>query len=227
MDLMHNTKNEYFIKCFREHYGYPPGEVGKRKEKETPAGPKSKRGKKQVILISGLFILILASILLILMVRPGSKAPSDLEKSIAVLPFKNDSNDSTNIYIINGLMESILENLQKIEDLRVISRTSVEKYRNNPRTSPEIARELNANYLVEGSGQKIGDQILLNIQLIEAVTDRHLLAKRYKRETDDIFELQQEVARSIAGEIEAIITPEEAAAAGLSLLGGEAAGKQR
>jgi TolB-like protein/AraC-like DNA-binding protein/Tfp pilus assembly protein PilF len=205
------SSTSYFTKCFREQYGYPPGEVGKRKEKEAPASTGSKQGKKPVLLISGLFILLLASILLIIIVRPWSKAPADLEKSIAVLPFKNDSNDSTNIYIINGLMESILENLQKIEDLRVISRTSVEKYRNNPRTSPEIARELNANYLVEGSGQKIGDQILLNIQLIEAVTDRHLLAKRYKRETDDIFELQQEVARSIAGEIEAIITPEEAA----------------
>ncbi|MCK4881217.1 MAG: hypothetical protein KAS82_11165, partial [Bacteroidales bacterium] len=123
----------------------------------------------------------------------------------------NDSNDSTNIYLINGLMESILDNLQKIEDLRVISRTSVEKYRNNPKTIPEIARELNANYLVEGSGQKIGDQILLNIQLIDATSDKHLWAKRYKREAGDIFELQLEVARSIADEIEAIITPEEAA----------------
>ena len=108
-------------------------------------------------------------------------------------------------------MESLLDNLQKIEDLRVISRTSVEKYRNNPKTSPEIARELNASYLVEGSGQKIGDQILLNIQLIEASTDKHLWAERYKRETGDIFELQLEVARSIAEAIEAIITPEEAA----------------
>ena len=70
---------------------------------------------------------------LFIIVKPFSSRQIELEKSIAVLPFKNDSNDSTNVYIINGLMESILNNLQKIEDLRVISRTSVEKYRNNPK----------------------------------------------------------------------------------------------
>ena len=139
------------------------------------------------------------------------KLNPDLEKSIAVLPFKNDSNDSTNVYIINGLMESILTNLQNINDLRVISRTSVEKFRTSPKTIPEISKELNVNYFVEGSGQKIGDRILLNIQLIDASTDKHLWAAQYKRDTKDIFELQQEVAKNIAAKIEAIITPEEAA----------------
>lgn len=131
------------------------------------------------------------------------------EKSIAVLPFINDSNDSSNVYIINGLMEAILNNLQKIEDLRVVSRTSVEKYRNTQKNIPEIARELNVNYFVEGSGQKIGDQILLNIQLINASTDKHLWGGRYDREARDIFTLQIEVARDIADQIEAIILPEE------------------
>jgi TolB-like protein len=141
--------------------------------------------------------------------KPFSARQKNLEKSIAVLPFKNDSNDSTNIYIINGLMESILNNLQNIEDLRVISRTSVEKYRNIPMTITEIARELNVNYFVEGSGQKIGDKILLNIQLIEASSDKHLLSEQYNREAKDIFKLQMEVAKNIADKIQAIITPEE------------------
>ncbi len=131
------------------------------------------------------------------------------KKSIAVLPFRNDSNDSSNVYIINGLMEAILNNLQNIEDLRIISRTTTEKYRNLSKTSPEIARELNVGYLIEGSGQKIGDQILLNIQLIEAQTDRHLWAEQYNREVSDIFKIQMEVAKSIADQIEVIITPEE------------------
>ena len=135
----------------------------------------------------------------------------DLEKSIAVLPFKNDSNDATNVYIVNGLMESVLNNLQKIEDLRVISRTSVEKFRNNTKTISEIAKELDVSYFVEGSGQKIGEDILLNIQLIEASTDKHLWAQQYKRKATDIFDLQKEVAKNIATKIEAIITPEEAA----------------
>jgi len=131
------------------------------------------------------------------------------KKSIAVLPFINDSNDSTNIYIINGLMESTLNNLQKIEDLRVTSRTSVEKYRNNPKPIQEIARELNVKYLIEGSGQKIGDQIMLNIQLIDAQSDQHLWSEQYNREAKDIFDLQKEVAKNIAGKIEVIIRPEE------------------
>jgi TolB-like protein/Tfp pilus assembly protein PilF len=134
-----------------------------------------------------------------------------LGKSIAVLPFINDSHDSSNVYIINGLMESTLINLQKIGDLRVISRTSVEKYRTNPATIPEISRDLNVRYLVEGSGQKIQDQIMLNIQLIEGNSDKHLWAKQYTREVKDIFKLQQEVAKDIAANIQAIITPEEEA----------------
>ncbi|MCO6475255.1 MAG: helix-turn-helix domain-containing protein, partial [Phaeodactylibacter sp.] len=131
------------------------------------------------------------------------------EKSIAVLPFINDSNDSTNVYIINGLMEAILNNLQKIEDVRVISRTSVEKYRNTQKIIPEIAQELGVQYFVEGSGQKDGDQILLSIQLIEAPMDRHLWSEQYNREATDIFSLQAEVAKKIADEVQAVITPEE------------------
>jgi TolB-like protein/AraC-like DNA-binding protein/Tfp pilus assembly protein PilF len=203
------SSTSYFIKCFREHYGYPPGEVGKRDEQPAPVTGGKVR-KNRLYVAGGALLLVAVVLVLFALLKPGRASTGNLEKSIAVLPFKNDSNDSTNIYIINGLMESILENLQKIEDLRVISRTSVEKYRIQPRTIPEIARELDASYIVEGSGQKIGDQILLNIQLIEASTDTHLLARRYKREARDIFELQQEVARSIAQEIEAVITPEEA-----------------
>tara|TARA_R110000868_G_scaffold378658_6_gene644203 strand:- start:7312 stop:9894 length:2583 start_codon:yes stop_codon:yes gene_type:complete len=132
-----------------------------------------------------------------------------LEKSIAVLPFKNESSDSGNVYFINGLMESTLSNLQKIEDLRVISRTSVEKYRNSSKAIPEIAEELDVNYFVEGSGQKVGDQVLLNIQLIEASSDKHIWAEQYTREIGDIFSLQNEVAMKIANAIEAIVTPAE------------------
>ena len=209
----------YFIKCFREHYGFPPGEVGKGASDEVVSGPggpyrffREMKWRKVVRVISVYAAAAVIVVLIVLQLVPRADRDqkiTDLEKSIAVLPFKNDSNDSTNIYLINGLMESILDNLQKIEDLRVISRTSVEKYRTNPKTIPEIARELNANYLVVGSGQKVGDQILLNIRLIEASTDKQLWAERYRRETGDIFELQLEVAKSIAEEIEAIITPEE------------------
>jgi len=131
------------------------------------------------------------------------------DMSIAVLPFKNESTDSSNLYFVNGLMESTLSNLQKVKDLRVISRSSVERYRTTDKTIAEMAEELNVTYFVAGSGQKIGDQVLLNIQLIEASTDRYLWAEQYNQEVVDIFELQNEVAREIVSSIEVFVSPSE------------------
>jgi TolB-like protein/AraC-like DNA-binding protein/predicted Zn-dependent protease len=205
------SSTSYFIKCFREYYGYPPGEVAKREAaglNTMIAIEKSDRSRRYIVVGAVILVVVLAVSLFAYYSSPFSRQ-AELEKSIAVLPFKNDSNDSTNVYIINGLMESTLNNLQKIKDLKVISRTSSEKYRNTARSIPEMSEELNVNYFVEGSGQKIGDQILLNIQLIEGPTDRHLWAKQYKREAKDIFALQQEIAKSIAQEIQVLITPEE------------------
>ncbi len=201
----------YFIKCFRELYGYPPGEMGKQEisqKEEIPIEETKESKRKLPIIAISTFFVAISAVSLFLVLKPDS-TNSAKTKSIAVLPFLNDSNDTSNVYIINGLMEATLNNLQQINDLRVISRTSVEQYRNHPKSTPEIARELNATYLVEGSGQKIGDQILLNIQLIEAETDNHLWSQQYQRETKDIFTLQAEVAKNIAEQIEAIVTPEE------------------
>jgi len=205
------SSTSYFIKCFREYYGYPPGEVGKRPLEPEPvpiAHPPSDISSKKFILIGVVGLLIVAMGWFAYSYWPVEKGLG-VDKSIAVLPFKNDSNDSTNVYLINGLMESTLNNLQKIKDLRVISRTSVEKYRNNAKTIPEMASELNVTYFVEGSGQKIGDRIVLTIQLIDGATDRHLWSRQYRRETKDIFTLQQEISDDIAGEIQAVITPDE------------------
>lgn len=205
------SSTSYFIKCFREYYGYSPGEVGKRDIAGSPdPDPKSgTSGKRRHIILGAIGIIAALAIGLLsyYFLFPSRSAP--FEKSIAVLPFKNESSDSSNLYLINGLMEATLNNLQKINDLKVISRTSTEKYRNTAKSIPEMAQELNVNYFVEGSGQKIGDQLLLNIQLIEASSDRHLWAKQYKRESKDIFALQQEIAKNITEEIKAIITPEE------------------
>lgn len=204
----------YFIKCFREYYGYPPGEAGKRIGVEAqPVGSlpdpddKPASASKRTWIVAACAIAFAAIGFALFSFWP-SPAYSDVEKSIAVLPFKNDSNDSTNVYLINGLMESTLNNLQRMQNLKVISRTSAEKYRNTSKSIPEMAQELNVNYFVEGSGQKIGDQILLNIQLIDGKNDRHLWARQYRRKVEDIFELQQEIAKNIADEIKVIITPE-------------------
>ncbi len=209
------NSTSYFIKCFREYYGHPPGEVGKRKEAPVPTGtipddapaPSSRRGYKITALIVGVAVIIV--IVTVAFLNRNMPSFQDGEKSIAVLPFKNESSDSSNVYLINGLMEATLNNLQQLQDLRVVSRTSAEKYRNTSKSIPEMARELNVKYFVEGSGQKIGDKILLNIQLIDAATDKHLWARQYRREAKDIFELQEEVARNIASEIHVALTPEE------------------
>ena len=220
------SSTSYFIKCFREHYGYSPGEVGKREVQEDPPVEQDgmllrrenhpvepnevplRRKKWRLPLILSLSFVLALAVALFIYLKPESPKFSP-EKSIVVLPFKNDSSDSTNLYLINGLMESTLNNLQKIKDVRVLSRTSAEKYRNTTKSIPEMAEELHVNYFVEGSGQKIGDRIFLNIQLIDASTDRQLWAKQYERQISDIFELQQEIAKSIAEEIQAVFTPEE------------------
>ncbi|MCW5910502.1 MAG: helix-turn-helix domain-containing protein [Cyclobacteriaceae bacterium] len=204
------SSTSYFIKCFREYYGYPPGEAGKRNKGEEPvpvAPPPAE--KKNKWLIPAAASVALMAIVGWLVLRQDSRTSVAVEKSIVVLPFINDSNDSTNVYLINGLMEATLNNLQKIKDLKVLSRTSAEKYRNSAKSIPEMAKELNVNYFVEGSGQKIGERIVLNIQLIDGASDRHLWSKQYRREAVDIFALQQEISSDIAGEIKAIITPEE------------------
>lgn len=204
------NSTSYFIKCFREYYGYPPGEANKRAvETSVPATPpvQSHQSKRNYVIGALLLVIICALGWIAFLYWPV--ADHKPEKSIVVLPFKNDSADSSNVYIINGLMEATLNNLQKIKDLKVLSRTSAEKYRNSNKSIPEMAKELNASYVVEGSGQKIGDRVVLTIQLIDGTSDRHLWSKQYRREANDIFSLQQEISKDIAWEIQAVITPEE------------------
>jgi TolB-like protein len=140
------------------------------------------------------------------------KDQAKLEKSIAVLPFINDSPDQENTYFINGVMEEILNNLQKIKDLRVISRTSAEIYRGHKKPIYEIAQELGVNYIVEGSGQKYGNSFRLRAQLIKAEHESHLWGKSFQSEINDvrdIFNIQIKTAESIANELRAVISPEE------------------
>jgi len=138
--------------------------------------------------------------------------PSEPEKSIAVLPFINDSPDQESAYFINGVMGEILGNLQKIKALRVISRTSVEQYRDRKKSVREIAEELGVNYIVEGSAQKYGNAFRLRAQLIAAERECHLWGESFQQritDVEDIFNIQISIAKSIAEELRTVISPEE------------------
>lgn len=229
----------YFSSCFSDFFGFPPGDAKKRglkrpientkefssnsigtKEFPVQTETKSQRWKNQVrrvIIYAPMSILFLTIFIYFFNSKILGNLNFTLEnklktqkKSIAVLPFINDSQDPENVYFINGVLEAILDNLAKIKDLEVRPRTSVEQYRNNgTKTIPQIAGELGVNYVVEGSGQKIGDQVSIYIQLIEARTDKHLFSQRYNMELKDIFTLQSEVAIKVASEIKSVITLEE------------------
>ena len=141
--------------------------------------------------------------------KPRSSEP---ERSIAVLPFINDSPDQENTYFINGVMEEILNNLQKIKALMVISRTSVERYRDSKKSVREIAEELGVNYIVEGSAQKFGNAFRLRAQLIRAERETHIWGDSFQQKiasVEDIFDIQIRIAKSIAEELRAVISPEE------------------
>jgi TolB-like protein len=168
-------------------------------------------GWKIATYVSGVIIIVLVVFNIIGRRSPGADI-SKLEKSIAVLPFRNDSPNDTNTYFINGIMEKVLNNLQVVKELRVISRTSVEQYRNTTKSIPEIAKEQGVNFIVEGSGQKYGNTFSVSIQLIKAAKENHLWGKSYEqeiRETRDITSVQSKIAQSIAEELKATITPEE------------------
>lgn len=141
--------------------------------------------------------------------RNLSENPTGSEKSIAVMPFRNLSNDSTQLYFCDGFMEEILNDLQKIKEFTVRSRTSTDQYRNTTKTVKTIGEEMNVKYLIEGSVGREENNIKIWVQLINAKTDEHVWANDYTREIKQIFSLQSEIAKDIASELETVLSPEE------------------
>src|SRR5438270_2538799 len=132
-----------------------------------------------------------------------------LEKSIAVLPFANRSEEKDNAYFADGIQDEILTRLSKIADLKVISRTSTQHYKSAPENLSEIAKQLGVAHILEGSVQKSGDVVRVNVQLIKAVNDSHLWADTFDRKLTDIFSVESEVAKAIADQLRAKLTGEE------------------
>jgi TolB-like protein/Tfp pilus assembly protein PilF len=130
-------------------------------------------------------------------------------KSIAVLPFENLSEEKANAYFADGIQDEILTRLSKIADLKVISRTSTQHYKSAPENLPEIARQLGVAHILEGSVQKYGDAVRVNVQLIKAASDSHLWADTYDRKLTDIFSVESEVAKDIADQLQVHLTGRE------------------
>lgn len=156
-------------------------------------------------------VVLIVALLLIWKFVPDS-IPVDKDKSIAVLPFRNESNDPSTAYFVNGMMDDIISNLIEISDLRVIPRTTMEKFRGTKLTASEIASAVGVSYLLEGSAQKLGDLVKIHAKLIDAGKDDHIWHETYNEDISDIvvyFETQSNIAKTIAKEIGVNIGEEE------------------
>src|SRR5437879_10221693 len=139
-----------------------------------------------------------------------TSVPNELPaKSIAVLPFDNLSGDPDNAYFAEGVQDEILTRLAKVADLKVISRTSTQRFKSAPSDLREIAKQLGVMNILEGSVQKANDQVRVNVQLINALTDAHLWADTYDRKLIDIFSVESEIAKTIAETLQARLTGSE------------------
>src|SRR5947208_2437918 len=157
-------------------------------------------------------LLLLAGIAaaFVLISKKSAKSTSIVpEKSIAVLPFENRSEEKDNAYFAEGIQDEILTRLSKIADLKVISRTSTQHYKSTPENLPEIARQLGVAHILEGRVQKSGDVVRVNVQLIKAADDSHLWADTFDRKLTDLFSVESEVAKAIAEQLRVHLTGRE------------------
>jgi serine/threonine protein kinase/Flp pilus assembly protein TadD len=168
--------------------------------------------RTRVTLAAAALLILGASAAIIFLWMRAQNSISNLgtpEKSIAVLPFENRSEDKANAYFADGIQDEILTRLANIADLKVISRTSTRQYQNKPANLREIAKQLGVANILEGSVQKVADQVRVNVQLINAQTDSHLWADIYDRKLTDIFGVETEIAKRIAESLQAKLTGRE------------------
>jgi TolB-like protein/Flp pilus assembly protein TadD len=172
-----------------------------------PATHGSHRRRNLIMLIAiGVIISVAAGFFLL----PRASARK-LDKSIAVLPFQNLSDEKENAYFADGMQDDILTNLSKIGDLKVISRTSVMSYRDGARNAREIGKALGVGTLLEGSVRRSGNRVRVNVQLINANNDEHIWAEDYDRDLTDVFAIQTDLAQKIATALQAKLSPNEKA----------------
>jgi TolB-like protein/Tfp pilus assembly protein PilF len=174
----------------------------------TPATPAAPRRRRNVIALVAVGVIVSAAAGFFLL--PGASARK-IDKSIAVLPFENFSDDKENAFFADGIQDDILTNLSKIGDLKVISRTSVMPYRGKEKNVREIGKALGVSAILEGSVRKSNNRVRVNVQLINAVNDEHIWSEVYDRDLTDVFAIQTDLAQKIAKELQAKLSPTEKA----------------
>jgi TolB-like protein/class 3 adenylate cyclase len=203
------------VNLYTQELGNPEEPVKFRQAREAQFAPANLSGRVRLAIAALLVAAIAAGSYLVF--HP-SKAPRSSTlaslaevplKSIAVLPFQNLSEDKANAYFADGIQDEILTRLSKIADLKVISRTSTEHYKSAPENLPEIARQLGVAHILEGSVQKSGTAVRVNVQLIKAANDSHLWADTFDRKLTDIFSVESDVAKAIADQLRAHLSGRE------------------
>src|SRR5438309_436967 len=181
--------------------------------------PRGKSSNRKALIVGGIAALCVLSLAGFYFgafkrqAKPVSQEAAIPEKSIAVLPFENRTEEKANAYFADGVQDEILTDLAKIADLKVISRTSVMQYRNTAsRNLREIAQQLGVSNILEGSVQRVANHVRVNAQLIDARNDTHLWGQTYDRDLADVFAIQSEIAKTIADQLQAKLSPREKAA---------------
>jgi TolB-like protein/Flp pilus assembly protein TadD len=186
-----------------------PEGIKRTEDVDLSKSVRRKTGRKLDFFIIAVLLLVIGFLLFQRLHPNVSPSVASPGKSIAVLPFENLSEDKANAYFADGIQEEILTRLAKIADLKVISRTSTQRYQSKPGNLAEIAKQLGVANILEGSVQKAADQVRVNVQLVNAQTDSHLWAETYDRKLSDIFGVESEIAKGIAESLQAKLTGHE------------------
>jgi TolB-like protein/Flp pilus assembly protein TadD len=174
-----------------------------------PSESIARRTGRKIVAVTIALAVVAAGLFVYQLVRSKSSTPASAptqiitNKSIAVLPFDNLSDDKSNAYFTEGVQDEILTRLAKVTDLKVIARTSTQRFKSAPEDLPEIARQLGVANILEGNVQKVNDQVRVNVQLINALTNTHLWAEIYDRKLTDIFAVESDIAKTIADTLQA------------------------
>jgi TolB-like protein/cytochrome c-type biogenesis protein CcmH/NrfG len=210
----------HVVNLYSEDFGNPElpekfksVEAGPSRTGTVPAAKKSPVGKSRLV-IPALIITALAIGGFVFWQqqkpKPSAAASAILEKSVAVLPFENLSDDKSNAYFAEGIQDEILTKLASVADLKVISRTSTAKYKSKPEDLKTVSQQLGVANVVEGTVQRAADKVRVNVQLIDARADSHLWAKSYDRDVKDVFAVESEVSQEIVDALQAKLSPNEA-----------------